>query len=157
MLFLSNSGHAIERGAASRESFIRLGLIPLNITQLERDIAEIYGDMEAAITELLASVGNVRSATMSLCPKVSSTALELQVKCWGPKWSTVCSGLVASNLFPAVEVLLSLCSAFLLKLLDRECCSACIEFRSRLGFGANGKTIAPPPEERQWPTIQPTS
>jgi hypothetical protein len=148
---------AIEQGAAYRQASIRLGQTPLSISQLGHDLAEIYRDMEVAITELLESVGSVRGATMTLCPKVSSAALELQGKCWGPQWSTVCSELVASHLFPAVEVLLSLCSAFLLIIFDRECCSACIEFRSQLGSGANGKTIAPPPEECKWRMTQPNS
>ena len=156
-MLLSRVGRAIEQGAAYRQASIRLGLLPLSISQLEHDLAGICSDMEAAITELLESVGNVCSATMLLCPEVSSATLELHVKCWGPQWSMVCSELVASHLFPAVEVLLSLCSAFLLTIFDRECCSACIEFRSRLGFGANGKTIAPPPEERKWRMTQTSS
>jgi hypothetical protein len=120
----------------------QLTLIPLSISQIERDLTELRTDMLATTTELLEKVGNVRSATMPLCPKANPSALELQVKCWGSQWSTVRSELVALHLFPAFEVLMSLCSAFLLTVFDREC-SQLAASRSLLDSGgAYGSAIA---------------
>jgi hypothetical protein len=150
-MFIPNPGHAIERGAAYRQAAIRLGLLPLNLPHLERDLEQIREDMSTAVEQLLETVGKVRLSTMPLCPKASRAAPDLQIKCWGLQWSTVRSELVASHLFPAMEVLMSLCSAFLLTIFDRDYCSACTEFRSWWGSGANEKTIAPPPEDRKCP------
>lgn len=120
----------------------QLALIPLSISQIQRDFADLRTDMLTATTELLETVGNVRSTTMPLCPKANMAALELQVKCWGPQWSAVRSELVALHLFPAFEVLMSLCSAFLLMIFDREC-SLLVESRSLLDSGGiYGRAIA---------------
>lgn len=120
----------------------QLTLISLSISQIQRDLAEIRLDMLAATTELLEKVGNVRSATMPLCPKANMYALELQVKCWGSQWSNVRSELVALHLFPAFEVLISLCSAFLLIVFEREC-SLFVGVRSLLESGGTyGRAIA---------------
>lgn len=120
----------------------QLTLIPLSISQIQRDLAALHTDMSVAVTELLEKVGNVRSATMPLCPKANMAAIELQVKCWGPQWSDVRSELVALHLFPAFEVLMSLCSAFLLMIFDREC-SLLVESRSLLDSGGiYGRAIA---------------
>jgi hypothetical protein len=138
------------RSLVQSKSSNQLTLIPLSVSQLQRDLAEIRTDMLAATNGLLETIGNVCGATMPLCPRASLSALELQVKCWGPQWSAVRSELVTSHLFPASEVLMSLCSAFLLTIFDREC-SAYTDFRSRLGSGAYDQAIASLLEESKWP------
>jgi len=125
--------------------------MPLSISHLKQDLAEIRTDMLRAITELLESVGNVHSATMPLCQKASSAALELQAKCWGPQWPMVRKGLVASHLFPAFEVLMSLCSAFLILVLDRDC-PILGGFRSDLdALGVYGEATGSLLEDRKCP------
>jgi hypothetical protein len=148
---LANSGVASQLAGQQDFSISRL-LIPLSISQVERDLTAIRTDMSEATAQLLASVGNVRRATMPLSPTVSSSALALQVKCWGLQWSSVRSELVDRNLFPAVEVLMSLCSAFLTNIFDRQC-SACVAHRnqSRSKDGTHGRAISSLLEHRKYP------
>lgn len=94
--------------------------IPLNISQLEREISAIQTHTVEATTQLLEHIGDVRQSQMPLCPEAPSSAVVLLVRCWGSQWSETQLELVQSKLFVVPEVVMSLCSAYLLELFNRE-------------------------------------
>jgi len=118
--------------------------LTLNITQLEHELSAIHKGTEEATTELLESVGSVRKSKMPLCVRTSSSSSdELQVRCWGPQWSEICSELEESKLFAVPQVVLSLCSAYFLGLFNREwpTCVLDCDVRKLLETNARGRAV----------------
>jgi hypothetical protein len=124
--------------------------VALNITHLDYEISAIHTDMLEATNELLESIGDGRESQMTLCPRAHPSAVELQIKCWGPHCWEVRSELIGSKLFAVPEVVMSLCSAYLLELFNREW-STCVIDCKFLETSARGRAILSLLAEGKWP------